>query len=245
MAITRTVEIRTEIPGPRSRSILERKKKVVAEPVSTFFPIVVAHARGAILTDVDGNVFLDFTGGVGCLNVGHSHPRVVAAAQEQLARFGHTVFTEVPYEIYAVLAKRLVEIAPIARPAKAAFFNTGAEAIENAVKFARSYTRRPAVIVFDGAFHGRTLLAMTMTSKTSTKVGLAPFAPEVYKSRFRTIAATHEGAQGARADAFVHGADRAPTASLCAIVIAGSYPGRGRLHRSPARVPRRDPEHLR
>jgi 4-aminobutyrate aminotransferase/(S)-3-amino-2-methylpropionate transaminase len=184
MAITRTVELRTEIPGPRSRSILERKKKAVAEPVSTVFPIVIAHARGAILTDVDGNVFLDFAGGVGCLNVGHSHPRVVAAAQEQLARFGHTVFTEVPYEIYAVLAERLVEIAPIARPAKAAFFNTGAEAVENAVKFARWYTRRPAVIAFEGAFHGRTMLAMTMTSKTSTKIGLAPFAPEVYRVPF-------------------------------------------------------------
>src|SRR5438067_6558440 len=182
MAMTRTIELRTEIPGPRSREILERKERVVAEPLSVFLPVVVEEGLGATVTDVDGNTFLDFTGGVGCLNVGHSHPHVVAAAQEQLARFSHTDFTIVPYEAYVTLAERLCELAPVRGPAKAAFFNAGAEAIENAVKFARSFTGRPAVIGFEGGFHGRTLLALSLTSKTHPyKAGLGPFAPEVYR----------------------------------------------------------------
>src|SRR6266542_3925530 len=185
MALTRAIELRTEIPGPKSRAILERKERVVADPLSVFLPVVVDEARGATLTDVDGNTFVDFTGGVGCLNVGHSHPRVVAAAQEQLSRFSHTDFTIVPYEVYVTLAERLCELAPVRKPAKAAFFNAGTEAIENAIKFARSYTKRPGVIGFEGAFHGRTLLSMTLTSKTHPyKAGLGPFAPEVYRVPF-------------------------------------------------------------
>jgi 4-aminobutyrate aminotransferase / (S)-3-amino-2-methylpropionate transaminase / 5-aminovalerate transaminase len=185
MATTRTIELRTAIPGPRSKEILERKDKVIANPLSIFLPVVVAEGRGATLTDVDGNTFIDFTGGVGCLNVGHSHPRLVEAAQEQLTKFAHTDFTIVPYEVYVTLAERLLALAPFTGPAKAAFFNAGTEAVENAIKFARSYTKRSAVIVFEGAFHGRTLLSMTMTSKTHPyKAGLGPFAPEVYRVPF-------------------------------------------------------------
>jgi 4-aminobutyrate aminotransferase/(S)-3-amino-2-methylpropionate transaminase len=185
MAVTRSIELRTEIPGPRSREILGRKERVVAEPLSIFLPVVVEEAHGATLTDVDGNTFIDFTGGVGCLNVGHSHPQVVAAAQEQLGRFSHTDFTIVPYEVYVTLAERLCELAPVRKPAKAAFFNAGAEAIENAVKFSRAFTKRPAVIGFEGGFHGRTLLAVSLTSKTHPyKAGLGPFAPEIYRVPF-------------------------------------------------------------
>ena len=185
MAATRAIEIKTEIPGPRSREILARKERVIAAPLSGTHPIVAEEAQGATLTDVDGNTFIDFTGGVGCLNVGHSHPRVVAAAQEQLARFAHTDFTVIPYETYVALAERLLALTPISGPTKAAFFNAGTEAIENAVKFARSFTKRPAVIAFEGAFHGRTLLAMTLTSKTHPyKARLGPFAPEVYRVPF-------------------------------------------------------------
>src|SRR3954468_24387670 len=146
MAVTRAIELRTEIPGPRSREILERKEQVVADPLSVFLPVVVEEGRGATITDVDDNTFIDFTGGVGCLNVGHSHPHVVAAAQEQLARFSHTDFTVLPYELYVTLAERLVSLTPMPGPAKAAFFNAGTEAVENAIKFARAYTKRPAVI---------------------------------------------------------------------------------------------------
>ena len=148
MAVIRAIELRTAIPGPKSKEVLERKERVVADPLSVFLPVVIEHGRGATLTDVDGNTFLDFTGGVGCLNVGHSHPEVVAAAQEQLGRFSHTDFTIVPYEVYVTLAERLCELAPVRKPAKAAFFNAGTEAVENAIKFARSYTGRPAVIGF-------------------------------------------------------------------------------------------------
>src|SRR5688500_324726 len=182
MATTTSIDIRTEIPGPRSREIVERKERVIADPLSLTWPIVIERGDGVRLTDVDGNTFIDFTGGVGCLNVGHSHPRVVEAAQEQLARFTHTDFTIIPYETYVDLADRMIAISPVKPPAKAAFFNAGTEAIENSIKFARTYTKRPAVIVFEGAFHGRTLLAMTMTSKTHPyKAGLGPFAPEVYR----------------------------------------------------------------
>jgi len=185
MAATRAIRLLTEVPGPRSREILERKERVVADPLSVYLPIVVAEGRGATLTDVDGNTFLDFAGGVGCLNVGHAHPHVVEAVQEQAARFLHTDFTIVPYEVYVTLAERLLAVSPFTGPAKAAFFNAGTEAVENAIKFARAYTKRPAVIAFEGAFHGRTLLSLTLTSKTHPyKAGLGPFAPEVYRVPF-------------------------------------------------------------
>src|SRR5438093_13047498 len=166
MATTKTIELRTAIPGPRSKEILERKNRVIADPLSIFLPVVIESGEGATLTDVDGNTFIDFTGGVGCLNVGHAHPRVVDAVQEQAAKFFHTDFTIVPYETYITLAERLLATAPISGPAKAAFFNAGTEAVENAVKFARAYTKRPAVTGFEGGFHGRPLPSLTPTSKT-------------------------------------------------------------------------------
>jgi 4-aminobutyrate aminotransferase/(S)-3-amino-2-methylpropionate transaminase len=185
MATTKAIELRTGIPGPRSKEILERKDRVIADPLSIFLPVVIEQGHGATLTDVDGNTFIDFTGGVGCLNVGHAHPRVVDAVQEQAARFFHTDFTIIPYDTYVTLAERLVATVPIAGPAKAAFFNAGTEAIENAIKFARAYTKRPAVIAFEGGFHGRTLLSLSLTSKQHPyKAGLGPFAPEVYRLPF-------------------------------------------------------------
>jgi 4-aminobutyrate aminotransferase/(S)-3-amino-2-methylpropionate transaminase len=185
VAVARAIELRTEIPGPRSREIIERKERVVADPLGLYLPIMIAEGRGATVTDVDGNSFVDFTGGVGCLNVGHAHPHVVAAVQEQATHFLHTDFTIVPYEIYVDYAERLTALAPFEGPSKAAFFNAGTEAVENAVKFARGYTRRPAVIGFEGGFHGRTLMSLTLTSKTHPyKAGLGPFAPEVYRVPF-------------------------------------------------------------
>src|SRR6266498_2323757 len=197
MATTRAIELKTAIPGPRSKEILQRKALVIADPLSIYVPVVIDHGEGATLTDVDGNTFIDFTGGVGCLNVGHANPRVIEAVQEQAARFFHTDFTIVPYEVYVTLAERLVAMAPISGPVKAAFFNAGTEAIENAVKFARSYTKRPAAVAFDGGFHGRTLLALSLTSKTHPyKAGLGPFAPEVYRMPF---AQDYRGPSGAEA----------------------------------------------
>ena len=185
VATTRAIELRTEIPGPLSRELLSRGTAAIAQPLQVYLPIFAAEARNATITDVDGNTFIDFAGGVGVVNVGHCHPRVVEAIQEQAARFVHTDFTVVPYESYVELAERLGELAPFAGPTRAAFFNSGAEAVENAVKIARLATGRPAVIAFEAAFHGRTLLAMTMTSRVHPyKVGMGPFAPEVYRAPF-------------------------------------------------------------
>ena len=185
MATTRVIELRTEIPGPRSRELAAREENSVARALQVHPPIFAAHAESATITDVDGNRFIDFAGGVGVQNVGYGHPRIVEAAQEQVARFIHTDFTVVPYGGYIELAERLGALAPFSGPTRAAFFNSGAEAVENAVKFARLYTGRPAVIAFDGAFHGRTLLAMTMTAKENPyKLGLGPFAPEVYRAPY-------------------------------------------------------------
>ena len=180
-----SIQLLTEIPGPRSREILARKENAVVAAMTVQAPLVADSALGTVVTDVDGNRLLDLTGGIGCLAVGHSHPHVVEAVQQQAARFLHTDFAVVPYEIYATVAERLVAAAPFSGPARAVFFNSGAEAIENAVKIARQATKRPAVIAFEGGFHGRTLLALTMTSKANPyKVGLGPLAPAVYHLPF-------------------------------------------------------------
>src|SRR3954447_13533708 len=145
MATTRAISIRTSVPGPRSQAILERKDRVVAEPLSVYLPVVVAEAHGATLTDVDGNTFIDFTGGVGVLNVGHTHPRVVEAVQEQAAKFLHTDFTILPYEVYVSPAERARALGAVRGPGEAGFLNPGRGAGEDPVKFARPFTRRPAV----------------------------------------------------------------------------------------------------
>ena len=182
MAATRTIELRTEIPGPRSRAIAEREKRAIARPLLVHLGIFAERAENATITDVDGNVFVDFAGGVGVVNAGHAHPRIVEAVVEQAARFLHTDFTVVPYEPAVSLAERLCALAPISGETRAAFFNAGTEAVENAVKLARLHTGRAAVIAFEGAFHGRTLLSMTMTSKVHPyKTGMGPYAPELYR----------------------------------------------------------------
>src|SRR6476659_2269071 len=136
----KTIELRTEIPGPRSREILARKERVIADAKSIYIPAVIDHAHGIAVTDVDGNTFLDWTGGIGCLNVGHTNDAVTAALHAQVDRFLHTDFTMVPYAEYVELAERVVAVSPIAGPNKAAFFNSGAEAIENVVKNASPAT---------------------------------------------------------------------------------------------------------
>ena len=185
MATTRVIELRTEIPGPRTREILERETRSVARPLRVHSPIFAAEAHGATITDVDGNTFIDFVGGVGVMNVGHNHPRVVQAIHEQADHFVHTDFTVVAYELFVELAERLGLLAPISGETRGAFFTAGTEAVENAVKLARLHTGRPGVIAFEGAFHGRTLLSMTMTSKFHPyKTSMGPYAPEVYRAPY-------------------------------------------------------------
>jgi 4-aminobutyrate aminotransferase/(S)-3-amino-2-methylpropionate transaminase len=185
VAATKTIDIRTEIPGPRSRALLEREQRAIAHPLIVHLPIFAERAENATITDVDGNVFVDFAGGVGVINAGHAHPRIVEAVAEQAARFLHTDFTVVPYEPAIELAERLCALTPISGEKRAAFFNAGTEAVENAVKLARLHTGRPGVIAYEGAFHGRTLLSMTMTSKFHPyKTGMGPYAPEVYRAPY-------------------------------------------------------------
>ena len=183
--MAKSIVLKTPVPGPVSLELTARKERVITDAKSLWMPFFIAEGRGALLTDVDGNTFIDFAGGIGCLNVGHSHPRVTAAVLDAARRFLHTDFTIVPYEVYVELAERLLARTPISGPLKAAFFNSGAEAVENAVKIAKAATGRPAVIAFDAAFHGRTHMAMSLTSKVRPyKAGFGPFAPEVYRVEF-------------------------------------------------------------
>ncbi len=178
----KTIQLKTSIPGPRSLALLERRRISVPTGVSNSTPIFVDRAEGALVFDVDGNTLIDFAGGIGTMNVGHSNPQVVKAASEQISRFTHTCFSVAMYESYIALAEKLNRITPGNYTKKTLLTNSGAEAVENAVKIARHHTGREAVVVFEHAFHGRTLLTMSMTSKVKPyKLGFGPFAPEVYR----------------------------------------------------------------
>jgi 4-aminobutyrate aminotransferase/(S)-3-amino-2-methylpropionate transaminase len=180
---TASIRLKTAIPGPVSQALMARKEAVVADAFSIHVPVAIQEAKGALVTDVDGNVFIDLAGGLGCMNVGHSHPRVVQAIRAHADTFTHTDFSVIMYESYIRLAERLSAYAPIQGPKKACFFNAGAEAVENSVKFARKYTGRRAIIALEGAFHGRTNLTMALTSKVKPyKEGFGPFAPEIYRA---------------------------------------------------------------
>lgn len=179
---TPTVSLKTAIPGPRSLALMARRDAAVPRGPAHATPIFVASAHGATLTDVDGNRLIDFAGGIGCLNVGHTNDAVVAAATEQAKRLTHSAFAVLPYESYVSLAERMNALVPGAFAKKTLFVNSGAEAVENAVKIARVATGRPAIIAAEDAFHGRTLLTMSLTSKVHPyKTGFGPFAPEVYR----------------------------------------------------------------
>ena len=185
MDIPQERKVVTEIPGPRSREWFERRATAVPQGVFNTHPIVTARASGAIIEDVDGNRLIDFATGISVLNVGHTSPEVVAAAQRQLELDTHTCFHVTANEPYIELAERLNALAPGDAPKKTMFANSGAEAVENAVKIARKATGRQAIVTFDHAFHGRTLLAMSLTAKVMPyKQGMGPFAPEIYRLPF-------------------------------------------------------------
>jgi 4-aminobutyrate aminotransferase/(S)-3-amino-2-methylpropionate transaminase len=168
-----------------NEELQKRRTEVLSAGLASTTAVHVASARGAMVRDVDGREFIDFGGGIGVMNIGHCHPKVVAAIRDQAEKFHHTCFMVNPYEVGIKLAEKLCRITPGDFAKKALFLNSGAEAVENAVKIARYYTKRPAVIVFENAYHGRTLLTMTMTSKVKPyKFGFGPFAPEVYRMPF-------------------------------------------------------------
>ena len=182
MDIPQERKLVTEIPGPRSREWFARRDAAVPRGVANLHPIVTARAAGAIVEDIDGNRLIDFATGIAVLNVGHSASEVVAAAQQQLELDTHTCFHVTANEPYIELAERLNTLAPGDHEKKTMFANSGAEAVENAVKIARKHTGRSGIVVFDHAFHGRTLMAMSLTAKVMPyKQGMGPFAPEIYR----------------------------------------------------------------
>ena len=198
----RVIELKTEVPGPRSRALMARRAAAVPAGLGHSTPVFVERGSGARVVDVDGNTLLDFAGGIGTLNVGHAHPAVVAAAREQLERFTHSCFAVAPYESYVALAERLNALVPGSFAKKTMFASSGVEAVENAVKIARRATGREGVVVFEHAFHGRTLLGLSMTSKVKPyKLGFGPFAPEIYRLPYPYLYRRHPpGPQAAPAD---------------------------------------------
>ncbi len=177
-----TIHLRTEIPGPKSKALGERRAAAVPRGLSHATPVYVAKAEDAWIEDVDGNRYLDFAGGIGCLNVGHRREPILSAVREQLDRFLHTCVQVTPYEKYVRLAERMNEVTPGKFPKKTLFLNSGAEAVENAVKIARACTGRSGVIAFEDGFHGRTLMALALTSKTHPyKAGFGPLPGNVFR----------------------------------------------------------------
>ncbi|WP_242530457.1 4-aminobutyrate--2-oxoglutarate transaminase [Nocardioides aromaticivorans] len=182
-AVRQARRLVTPIPGPKSVELMARKTSAVASGVGTTMPVFTAHAGGGLLEDVDGNILIDLGSGIAVTTVGAAEPRVVAAVQEQVAAFTHTCFMVTPYEGYVAVAEHLNRLTPGDHEKRTALFNSGAEAVENAVKIARHHTGKDAVVVFDHAYHGRTNLTMAMTAKSMPyKHGFGPFASEVYRA---------------------------------------------------------------
>lgn len=227
----------SQLPGPQCQAYLGRRNAAVAAGVANGPPVFAERAAGATLTDLDGNAFIDFAGGIGTLNVGHAHPEVVAAVQAQAERYLHTCFNIVMYPGYIELAEALIDLVPGNWPKKAMLQTTGAEAVENAIKVARRATGRQAVVAFESAFHGRTYMALSLTAKAPAyKSGFGPFAPEVYRApfhvRYRSDLSEAECAQAAF-DAFRRLVETEITPEQLAAVIIEPIQGEGGFHDAP------------
>jgi 4-aminobutyrate aminotransferase/(S)-3-amino-2-methylpropionate transaminase len=224
-----TIQIRTAIPGPKSKALMDRRNAAVARGPFHSTPVFAAKAEGAVIEDVDGNRFIDFAGGIGCLNIGHRDGRVLDAIRKQMEQFLHVCFSVTPYESYIAVAEKLNALAPGKFPKKTVLLNSGAEAVENAIKIARAYTKRPAVICFEDAFHGRTLMTMTLTSKPHPyKAGFEPMASDVYRIPY---AYQYRSEAGTTAEEFAHHLENAfkrqVAAENVAAVIAEPVLGEG------------------
>lgn len=186
--------ITEKVPGPKSQALIDRRHAAIPDAIGCAYPVAIKRGEGAMVEDLDGNIFLDWVGGVGVLNVGYSQPSMIAAVKEQADRFFHGMFNIVTHEGYVALAEKLNEIVPVKGEKKRTFFaNSGAEADENAVKIARGYTKRPNIIVFSGAFHGRTELTMTMTSKKAYAKYMGPLSHGVFRAKFPYLYRKPEG----------------------------------------------------
>ncbi|EUA12197.1 4-aminobutyrate transaminase [Mycobacterium kansasii 732] len=182
-SLEQTRHLVTEIPGPASLELNKRRVAAVSSGVGVMLPVFVVRAGGGILEDADGNRLIDLGSGIAVTTIGNSHPKVVDAVRAQVAEFTHTCFMVAPYEQYVAVAEQLNRITPGSGEKRSALFNSGAEAVENAIKIARAYTRKPAVVAFDHAYHGRTNMTMALTAKSMPyKSGFGPFAPEIYRA---------------------------------------------------------------
>jgi 4-aminobutyrate aminotransferase/(S)-3-amino-2-methylpropionate transaminase len=227
-----------------NKKLIGLREENVPRGVYNYFPAFADHAKNAVITDVEGREFIDMAGGIGVMNVGHCHPRVVEAVQRQAEKFSHTSFNVMMYEPYIRLAEKLNQAAPGKNPKKTMLVNSGAEAVENGIKIARYYTGRDAVIAFEGAFHGRTLLGMTLTSKVLPyKTGFGPFAPEVYRIPYAycyrcPVSDTYPGCGGRCAELLPDAFEQYVEASTVAAVIIEPVLGEGGFVVAP-------PEYLR
>ena len=179
-------KIITEIlPGPKAKEVIKRREEAIPRAIKCVYPVVIERGEGAMIEDVDGNRFLDWIGGVGVLNVGFSHPEIIEEVKKQSEKYFHGMFNIVTHEGYVKLAEKLNDIVPVKGDKKKTYFaNSGAEADENAVKVAKAFTKRPNIICFSGAFHGRTNLTMAMTSKKAYAKGLGPFPEGIYRAEY-------------------------------------------------------------
>jgi len=223
--------MRTAVPGPRSRALAERQRGALPAGLGSALPVFVEAAGGGVVVDVDDNSFIDFGSGIAVTSVGNAATRVVGRATAQLQRFTHTCFLVNPYESYVAVCEQLNRLAPIAGPARTALFNTGSEAVENAIKVARTATGRPAIVGLDHAYHGRTLLTMSLTAKNRPyKQGFGPFAPEIYRAPmaypYRWASGPEHCAREA-ADQLIDLLDRQIGADTVAAVIVEPIQGEG------------------
>lgn len=196
-------KIITPLPGPKAQAVIDRRAAAMPGAIKCAYPCVIARGEGAMFEDVDGNIFLDWIGGVGVLNIGYSNPELIEAVNEQSKKYFHAMMNITTHERYIELAEKMNQIVPVKGDKKKTMFvNSGAEADENAVKIAKSFTGRPNIIVFSGAFHGRTMLTMTMTAKKAYAVGMGPFPDGVYRAEFPNLYRKPEGMTDSEAIAY-------------------------------------------
>ena len=217
----------TEIPGPKSQAIIKRRSEAVSASLGMALPAVITHAGGGILMDVDGNQIIDMGAGIAVVNVGNSAPAVVKRVQQQVADFTHTCFMIAPYEGYIEVCEKLNQLTPGNFKKKSALFNSGAEALENAVKIARHYTKRQAIVVFEHGYHGRTNLTMAMTAKNMPyKEGFGPFTPEVYRMPM-AYPFRHEGNIDHALDEVIHKIEKEVGGKNVAAIVIEPIQGEG------------------
>ena len=229
----KTINLKTAVPGPKSQALMARREAAIPRGPYHATPIFTARSEGAVIEDVDGNRYLDFAGGIGCLNTGHRAQEIDSAIRAQLEKYLHLCFSVTPYEGYVAVAEKLNALTPGKFPKKTLLVNSGAEALENAVKIARAYTRRPAVIAFNDAFHGRTMMTLALTSKAHPyKAGFEPFPGDVYRIPYAycyrcSYGLTYPSCKVACASALEDAFKRLVSAESVAAVIAEPVLGEG------------------